>query len=307
MRKLLLFLIALASLAFALSTAALADDTIIGGGVSGMFKPAGGGYIGPGDLTIAATTVAWGGFSCWKASAPTARAIRLINETTTTQADINCNTSTGIDLAAVSALGCSSAVCKLVTIYDQTGLLNCFGSVACIVSQATDAARFTYSASGGAGSKPCAVTTTSEFMESAALITSLTQPFSMVNISSRTGANYQGVLTFATSLVGQYWSTNANNFASFSGSFTADVAATDASFHSLATVFNGASTIIGVDGSSTTGLSAGTNASGTNPFFVDDTTNAYSGTVCEFWILSGGLSTANIAAISSNAHTRYGF
>jgi hypothetical protein len=268
----------------------------------------GGGYIGPGDLTLTGTVVAWGGFRAYSAAKAGTKAVRLINETTTTQQDINSLASGAFDAATAATL-CGAAVCKVVTIYDQTGT-NCSGGIACDVSEGTDASRPTYNASGGAGGNPCAVFASTNTLISAALTSSIAQPYTLSTVSSRTGnlAAFNGVAIIQSSLVGLYYSNSNNNFALFGGtSFTANVTASDNTFHAIAGVINGASSIAGIDGSSTSGLSTGSAATGTNNISIGDTSNPFAGTVCEFGIWNAAWTTGNISTMSTNQHGTNGY
>jgi len=177
----------------------------------------------------------WNGFSCFKASAPTAKAVRLINETTTTQADINCNTSTGIDLTAVSTLGCGSAVCKVVTLYDQSGATGCTAA-ACDLTQSTDADRPTYTATGGAGGKPCMTFASGNLLQTANALSSSAQPFSIYAVAEKnpTGTSLEGLFSSAAGFTGVYFSNSgANTLALYDGGFSGNASATDAAFPAI--------------------------------------------------------------------------
>lgn len=268
-------------------------------------------FTGPGDLTLAGTFTQWGGFSCFKASAPTAKAIRLINETTTTQADINCNTSTGIDLTAVSTLGCGSAVCKVVTLYDQTGALGCAAGTACDLTQSTDADRPTYAATGGAGGKPCMTFGTSVVLTNAVGLSSSAQPFSIYAVAERnpTSTSLQGLYSTGSSFTGMYFASASNALSIFDGGFgAANASQTDAAFHYLAAVLNAASSLMNVDGASTASATTGGNPFGAGlPILLGSNSGDLIGAVCEVGFLDVSLTSGNQTSLSSNAHTRYGF
>lgn len=290
---------------------------LLGVGKSAAVGGGGGGYTGPGDLTLSSGSfLTWTGFRCFKASGSgVTKALRLINETSTTQADINCDSSTGIDLTAVASLGCGSAVCKVVTLYDQTGLTNCAGPAACDMTQATDANRPVYDATSGAGGKPCGAFNKSgaggaNSLFSGTLTATQNSPFALAVVSDRT-ANFTTQETIAahnSSFTGLYY-TSVNTVTIFvGGGFGATTAtATDSAFHAMIANYAGASSSISVDGA-TTAVSANTGslASGSTLNY-GSTGGNLSGLLCEGGWLNNSPSGADITALNSNMHSGYSF
>jgi hypothetical protein len=90
MRKLLTFLIALASIVFAVVASPVQAQM---GQIPNIAQlqpaPSGGGYTGPGDLTLSGTFQQWGGFRAYSAATAGTKAVQLTRASDSTTQDIN--------------------------------------------------------------------------------------------------------------------------------------------------------------------------------------------------------------------------
>lgn len=308
-----LCLIATTALAFYQSRDSNYNSTFVSGG--------GGGYVGPGNLTLTGTLVKYWGWSCVTA-AYSGNAIDLADAATGNTTGTRLQCSSGVLVALVSASACTFVTgnacstlavtcaisCVVVTKYEQIGTADCAVSVRCDLTQATNANRPTYTATGGAGGKACeAYIATQTLVTTAA--TTINQPFSLGTLDSRTGgtASLSNIFETNATFSGVYHSGTAANVQIYAGGLSANVAATDNAFHALQTVFNGASSIIAVDGSGTT-VSPGTNAWGTDVLATGNGSGgSFIGVNCEEMVFSGANSGADNTALSANQHTRFGF
>jgi hypothetical protein len=267
--------------------------------------------------------VKYWGWSCVTA-AYSGAAIDLVDTATGNTTGTRLMCSSGSLVALVSASACTfvtgnacsplattcAVSCSVVTKYEQIGTADCAGTTVCNQTQATNSLRPTYTATGGAGGKPCEAYTSSQLLESNAAPTD-NQPFSLGTIDSRTGGTTSLSTIFASngSFVGVYHASSAGNVTLYAGGLSNNVAATDNAFHALQTEFNGASSVIGVDGSSSTVSTS----PGTNPFGNDALLTGAGGggglvgVVCEEMVFTGANSTVDNTTLNSNQHTRFGF
>jgi hypothetical protein len=101
-------------------------------------------------------------------------------------------------------------------------------------------------------------------------ITSVAQPYSAFFVGIRTGtftSETSMINTYAPGAIMEYYAL-ANTMTTYAGSFTTQEAVSDSAWHVLQAVFNNTSSIIVVDATHSTGLSAGTNATGTSGFSI---------------------------------------
>jgi hypothetical protein len=276
------------------------------------------GYTGPGDLSLTGTLVKYWGFSC-VTNAYTGNVADIVDGATgnTTGSRLQCASGTLVALVSGSACtfvtgnACSTVAttcavsCVVVTLYEQFGTATCTGSTVCNITQATNASRPTYSASGGAGGRACASFTSTQSLVTSAAGPTYAQPFSIATLDERTsGTALSGVFSTNGSFAGVYH--NAANQAEIYAGSAGTATASDNAFHAMQTVFNGASSILAVDGSGTTvNPNTGSFASGT--FGMGDVAAAFTGVICEAMVFTGANSSANNTTLNSNQHTRFGF
>lgn len=261
------------------------------------------GYQGPGDVISGAIAF----YSCraYNAAAAGTKAYRIVRASDSTQTDINslangkCDTST-------PATFCNATTCKVVTWYDQSGALACAGSVACDVTQATDANRpsLTLSALNG---WPCATDSgpTGVVLETSVNLVQA-QPFSFSGIGERTGAftSAQRFWNSNASATNFGWRTTTNTVGTQSGTMTAT--ASDSAYHVFSYVTNngGTSTLV-VDGAATTGTLGLAPLSAHLDFFNDASGSGdpMNGNLCEagFWPI--GFNATQYGNINTNMHS----
>ncbi len=137
------------------------------------------------------------------------------------------------------------------------------------------------------------------------------QPFTMSSVVNRTGGttNFSMVMSAGGGGVPQIIFQNAvNSLGLFDGSLVFATAA-DNAIHAIQGVFNGASSIIYIDGSSST-VNAGAGVGG-NPFHLSGDTlgvaTFLAGDTYEYGIWTSAFSGGNLSAMNSNQHTYWGF
>jgi hypothetical protein len=128
--------------------------------------PAGGGFAGPGNLTLSGTLVKYWGWRCVTA-AYSGPAIDLVDTATgnTTGTRLMCVSGTltalvsGSACAFVTGNACSALAttcatsCSVVTKYEQIGTADCGGATVCNLTQATNSLRPTRTTSGPGGNQ----------------------------------------------------------------------------------------------------------------------------------------------------------
>lgn len=293
------FFYALITLLWALP--ALAQVPMTG---AGLPKPtaSGGAYTGPGDI---ATFTVWGGIRSYNTAYATGSnpsAIVCDTATFLTCTTINILSSGDFDTATASGSTSCAVACVVKQLYDQTGggnFLDCASASACptLTFNCLD-------------TKPCMTFNgTSKALCTNAPITRA-QPLSYNAVALTTGsANGAAVASSVNSDAEMRFSTSPNTIFLFAGSTTVPQTETDNTFHALSGVFNGASSVMNVDGSSGTPGNPGAN--GVSTGFVCLGNNAFGsflpGKMTEGGMVASALSGANMTSLSSNEHTYWGF
>ena len=300
----------------------------LGAGSIAASVASGGGFVGPGDLSLSQTVTHYWGWSCVKASY-SGPAIDLVDAATgsTTGTRLQCSGGSLVVLTSSSACATTAAgqtfisgglcsplattcavSCVVIGKWDQIANTGC-STFECDQFQTSNASRPIYTATGGAGGKACEQYTTTQSMNSAATTATVNQPFSVATIDSRTGGltSISTVVSFGGSLTGVYHSSTAGNVLAYAGSLSSNVAATDNAFHAIQTVLNNPSSALFVDGSGgTLGTQPGTGGIGA---FGSGSNGggAFIGIWCEEIYFSGAATTGDVTAINSNQHSRFGF
>jgi hypothetical protein len=286
----------------------------------------GGGYSGPNDLGFGAAT-AWFGFRCF-GTAYTGNVADIVDASTgsTTGSRLVCSAG-GTVSALVSASACTfvtgnvcSAIattclvaCNVVTLYDQTAGNNCT-SATCNVTQATNASRPAFlfqSASCGTNSglscMQCPATPAATPLQSATALGSTAQTYFMSLVYNSTASGGQDYATTGgVSLIDHGAAANTVRI-STGGTNTATVTATDSTWHAIQATFAGSASVIDLDGSSTTGLSAGAGAA-SGKFTLCSSTSAtgpMTGFIAEFGMWPSA-STFSNSTMTTNQQAFYG-
>jgi hypothetical protein len=279
----------------------------------------GGGYTGPGDVVSGA--YAWWGLRCYNnaysglvaditdASSGNTTGTRLQCSSGTVSAVVSGSACTFVTGNACSSLAttCASS-CNVVTLYDQSGASNCTGP--CNMAQASNGARPTVMVSC-LNSHPCMVFNgTSHLLQTPNPASSQIQPYTMSGVAERTGNTsvFADIIGANTNAVQFLFNSGANQFTLYAGSVASPVTANDSAYHAIQGVYNGSSSIIYVDGTQTTGLSAGASALGnTAPIILGAGNNYLTGNIAEAGIWPIGLNTTQQSNMNSNQHTYWGF
>lgn len=226
-------------------------------------------YTGPGDVV---TFSSW--YSCvraYSASAASAgkKACRLNNNGNTEQCDVVDMTSGNVATTVSNCTGSSSgnaistfcsSPCSFAIAYDQVGSND--------VVQATQSAQPVYQTSCLSTFACAKVTSASFFMQAAANTTPATGVVSLALVANRsagTGASqFIGENSFTTDGVeggtANHWSVRGGAGSNFA------VTANDAAWHAGVAVVNGASSVLNVDGTETTGTANGSTTAGKTGF-----------------------------------------
>jgi hypothetical protein len=141
--------------------------------------------------------------------------------------------------------------------------------------------------------------------------TIIAQPFTMVEVSERLAnfSSQQDVFMDSGNFTQSIYAASPNTTSIFAGN-AVSATANDGVLHSMQKVFNGASSIIAVDGTNTTGLNFGTNGfPGGDLFVLGSNSGASSFCTCyipEFLLYSSALTTTQNSSLNSNV-TTYGW
>lgn len=206
--------------------------------------PAAAAYVGPGDVVSGA--IAWGGLRAYSVAKAGNRFANVCNSTGGVDvgcADMVTSATTGAVVpATVSGIPCPGTNCTIRTLYDQTGNTNCSGT-ACDWTQATVANRPTFSISCGTVSIcmtfPASV---NAFLQTANTLTQA-QPFTVVAVTTQTGASGGGTAIF-NSVTGLLYSTGNNSFSASCGTTSGPLAVNNNTYAAIALSCNGASTVV---------------------------------------------------------------
>lgn len=212
-----------------------------------------------------------------------------------------CNSNT----QSVTAF-CTATTCKVTKAYDQSGATNCGVTVACDATQSTDANRPVLNLSGLSG-KVCMTFAGGQSLVT--LTTNLNQPMSMSAIAERTGAttSFNDILGLDTN-VQFLFNAAANQAGIYAGNVGAAqaVSASDNAYHAFQMVLNGASSIVVVDGSATTGLNPGANTLA-NPITIGNANNPLNGSFCEGRLDNTAYNATQYGNLNSNQHGTSGY
>lgn len=259
-------------------------------------------YQGPGDVVSGA--LAWYGFRAYSLAKAGNKAVNLVRASDSATQDINTLASGSFD-AASAATFCAATTCKVVTWYDQTQGTSCVTGVACDNTQSMDATRATYTALA-LSSKPCATFSGSNAYASTALASTTSQPVSHSFVTERTGANTSiGAVLDTNNTVTSGFNSGTNTLIFFAGS-VATATATDGAFHAVNVAYNGASSSVNVDGSSTS-ISTGASTTLGVVRLGFDNVHFLTGILCEAGIWPSGFSAGNQTIINSQQHSFWVF
>lgn len=294
-------LLALATPAFALS--AIVFD--------GPQHGAGGGYTGPGDI---ATFDFWVSTARAYSSATRGNnAVNLCQPAGSNCVDVASDATTGLvpNAPTVNGSACDNSghQCFIKIMYDQTG--GGFNQ-----DQSTGGLQPAWHVSA-TGSHPCGQYTRASLNDlgSNAGPSGITQPFTVTAVvrrSSGQSANQNDIAASTTGPVELYHGSSADNvsmYAGSSGAHVLTVALTDNTFGSVAAIFNGGSSYLNVNSTTTSSPDVSTNNPNSHYRIgsLEPGFNFYDGDICEVGFSDSTSSTATADSLMSNAKTAYGF
>jgi hypothetical protein len=302
------------SLLIAASPISAGQMTLLGAGKATTAVPPT--FTGAGDLSLTGIQAYWG----LRAFTSATRGNKLINACNSTGGvDVGCgdmfsDATTGILVSAtISGITCPGANCTVKTIYDNSGQTFCTPG-ACDLTQATVSQRPTLGISG-LNSLPCMQFTagSNTFLANsvnyntvqAGAITA--QPFTVSYVAVRTsGVAYMDAFASGAGVQAGF-DTTANKVFVYAGSNLPTATATDGVFHAVQTIWNGASSVLYVDGSSTTTASTpGTNSLGIT-LSIGGSSSLLTGCVAEVSLWNAAFSGANNSTMNTNQHSTSGW
>jgi len=265
-----------------------------GGIVAPYYKAAGGGaaYTGPGDVVSGA--YAWYGLRGYNAAYATGSnpALDIVDQAGANQLTVNILSNGRLDVASISSWVTTNSVStiKVKRIYDQSGNVR-------HVNQATLANMPVLNLTGF-GSLPAIVFTAanSHNLESSLTVTQA-QPITVSMVEKHT-ANTGDITSNAVTPLA--FNTNIRLFAGSGADFAASVN----TWHAVQAVANNTSSAGYVDGSSTTGLTAGTNAPSGNTISIGKAvvSNAFDGSLAEAGYWPSGFNGTQAGDMNTNQH-----
>lgn len=258
---------------------------------------AGGAFVGSNDAVTGAKEI-WSDRCADAALATgTTNVFNITRASDSTSINVVCLTSGAGDVATASAF-CASTTCKVGTFFGQLGFMN--------IVEGTSASQPTL-VFNAVGTRMCLQFSTGTVLPGTTVTQA--QPFTMTAVTERTsGTSAQTVFESGTNDTGLNFSTaNLIGITANSGATQLVASETDGSPHAVVGVYNGASSLVVVDGASpvttpnpgTSGLS-GALRMGTG--FAD-----LNGLVCEMRLDFAALTSTQAATLVSNMRAFYGF
>jgi len=306
-------------LALALLTgAAQAQSPVLPG--PGLPVSGGASYTGPGDIQ-ASGVIHWAGLRAYSAATRGNNVAEICTTISTvdTCANMVSDAVTGmIVLTTIGGVTCnnSTQICNVRTLYDQSGALKCAGGTACNWQETTVALRPLIITSC-LGSLPCMgfVRASSLALGIINLASAVSQPITTSVVANRTGsttsingihglggANFIRQMAFdTTTQVYIFGGTGNVNSATVSNN----------AWHAFQGVFNGASSLVnldGIDGSTANGGTDGLDNSTTSVLGQDRFGDFLDGRVVEIGAWSVSFTSTGVStAMSANQHSVWGF
>lgn len=298
---------------------AQAQQNAVGSGVYGDVKVAAAcTYTGSGDIV---TFTAWYGiraYNCAIAKAATQKIVNARNTATSETCDIIVNTSGGLGntancsgasngTAAATFCAGGGGSCAVTKIYDQTNGNAC-GGASCDTLQGTAALQSTLLFSC-IGSLPCV-----KSINIAAIYTGAnnltpatgTESFSVVadRMAGTQGPSIQSANGGGNNTL-RYGNTLVNQWTLRGGATNLNFTATDNQWHASNAVEAGASSVVNVDGTETTGTATGNTTAGAPSGFGGNTASTTAATETGF-IDNVSLSSGNRTSLCKNQQAYYG-
>jgi len=262
----------------------------------------GGGYVGPGDIQ---TFTLWSGLRAYSAAkaAATVALVDLVDQAGANPITINCTTAGALDASAIATWVAAHSVTtiKVSKLYDQVGSNH--------LAQVTLANMPTLVANALNSSYGMSFNGTSTQLISTSSLSSQAQPylFSML-LKAASAADY-GLVSIDVGDFGGFVSEwkSLGNIRSYAGA-NIDVAISTNAWHAVQMLANSTSSVLGIDGSETTGDDGTQNTENANLIFGQEGggANFFNGSLMELGFAAGAVSSGNRASLNSNMHAAYG-
>lgn len=200
-------------------------------------------FSGPGDIVSGAT--AWYGLRAYSAADKGNRLLNVCNVADVACADLSSDATTGaLVISTIGGSSCSVVACTIKTMYDRSGS-------GLDVTNTTIAQRPVLTLNCINTTLPCATFSGGQGLS--VTFTALSQPITISTVAVRTSTTVENDVYSSGGGGGSVsaFFSGANLWGGYAGS-TPTKAATDGNWHSLLNVYNGASGVINVNGSSST-------------------------------------------------------
>jgi len=267
-------------------------------------------YTGAGDCSGCTTFNAFWSTRAYSAATRGTKAVNVCNITGGVDvacADFSTDATTGaLTISLIGGLSCSVVTCAIKKFYDQSGANACSGSP-CDATQATVANRATLTVSCQ-NSQPCAVFPGNPVNYTFASMGSNAQPLGMTAVLFPTATTAGGIIAFNSGTDPDFLiNSNVMELYAGGGAFTAT--ANVSNWFAVQAVFNGATSVLNVNGSETTpGTNPGANGTTTSGFIGNDGFAAFlQAKFVEGGVKLATLSAGNRSSLSSNQRTFWGF
>lgn len=266
-------------------------------------EPSGGAppsYTGPGDVVTSSVWVGYWSLRAFSAATAGTKAANVCNPTNQCQDFLTDATTGKLVLATIMGTDCTVSTCTINTLYDQTGNGD-------DLNQGTQANRPTLVTSC-IGSLPCMACSGSQNM----ILTGWGnpgQPFATSAVVNRTGnttafSDWLGSSSGGTAQ--SLFLNSANTVGAYAGNITTGVTANDNAWHGVNINYNGASSQIQVDGTTTSSLNVGANTFN-NEIDLCWGNNFLTGSVAEAsFHAAAGFTGTELTNLYNNMHAFYG-
>lgn len=257
-------------------------------------------YAGPGDVISGALGYYSAARAYTAAFAATGAAIMdIVDNAGANPATINILTTGFVDLATLNAWIALHGTASVTKLYDQTGSGN-------HITNVTLAQMPTINVSALASLPGLVFSSAAGSRLLSANITQA-QSISLSVVAMKTATTSAGFFgSSAGGFVGIIGGVAADTWSASAGTVLASSTANDSTFHAAQALFNGASSSISVDGSSTSG-NAGSGAFSANPIAMGRGNGATIGGTIMEGIIWAGDKSASFGSLNTNQHGANGF
>jgi len=266
----------------------------------------GGGYTGPGDVVTNA--LVWYGLRCYN-TAYTGNVADIWDSSTgsTTETLLTCSAGGTINETIHSLATTCASGCRVKTLYDQAGTACSSGTVACDITQATNASRPTFT-QNCIGSLPCMTFAASQQLQGTVPGLPSTALPATISSATRQTSSLAGAyfcLTGGTGLEGYY--TTAPAVRVYNGT-NQTVSTVNNTWYANQSVVNGVSSVIYLNGSSNSiGDPGGTAILAQTIIGNDNFGQLMTGNIVEVGLWASAFNGTQQSNMNSNQRTYWGF